>query len=166
MSIDITELIIPVYLNQRIVFDLIDMLQGGISTVTRVSASKSQLDKDQQQYSAKFGLNKSFSTLLKSTLQDVVKNSGSIIWTTKIRRAHTSAPMFQTLREILIDKGDLKIVDSEYKPNVRNFIESTAQLRKNPIVQTMYTLVGLMKMALLFNPHQIVKKQRKALRDK
>ena len=34
------ELIIPVYLNQRIVFDMIAMLQGGIATVTRICSAE------------------------------------------------------------------------------------------------------------------------------
>lgn len=153
MNVDITELIIPVYLNQRAVFDLIAMLQGGISTVTRVSASESQLDKDQQHYGANFGLNKAFSTLLKIDLSGTRKKTteaASELQKSE-ERVHTPASMFQTLRENLIDKGDLKIVDSGYQPKVRDFIEFTAQLRKNPIIQTMDTFVGLMEMAILFS---------------
>ena len=40
------ELIIPVYLNQRIVFDMIAMLQGGIATVTRITSTESSLGKE------------------------------------------------------------------------------------------------------------------------
>jgi len=154
MSGDVkSELIIPVYLNQRAVFDLIAMLQGGISTVTRISASESQADKDLQQYGATFGLNKAFSTLLKIDLSGGRKKTteaSSGIQKSE-ERVHTPASMFQALRENLIDSGDLKIVDSEYQPKVRDFIEFSAQLRKNPIIQTMDTFVGLMEMAILFS---------------
>ena len=148
-----SELIIPVYLNQRAVFDLIAMLQGGISTVTRISASESQSDTAQQQYGATFGLNKAFSTLLKIDLSGSRKKTteaSSGIQKTE-ERVHTPASMFQSLRENLIDNGDLEIVDSEYQPEVRDFIEFSAQLRKNPIIQTMDTFVGLMEMAILFS---------------
>jgi len=148
-----TELIIPVYLNQRAVFDLIAMLQGGISTVTRITSSEFYSDKNQQQYGAAFGLNKAFSTLLKIDLSGGRKKATED--TSGIQKAeervHTPASMFQSLRENLIDRGELKIVDAEYKPKVRDFIEFTAQLRKNPIIQTMDTLVGLMEMAILFS---------------
>jgi hypothetical protein len=36
------DLIIPVYLNQRIVFDLVAMLQGGIAAVTQVSQTQKE----------------------------------------------------------------------------------------------------------------------------
>ena len=37
------DLIIPVYLNQRVVFDLVAMLQDGIATVTKVVGPVIQL---------------------------------------------------------------------------------------------------------------------------
>jgi len=147
------DMIIPVYLNQRVVFDLIAMLQGGISTVTRISVSESQSDKDLQRYGATFGLNKALSMLLKIDL------SGGRKKTTEAssgvqkaeERVHTPVSLFQSLRENLINNKNLKIVDSDYKPKVRDFIEFSAQLRKNPIIQTLDTFVGLMEMAILFS---------------
>lgn len=147
------ELIIPVYLNQRMVFDLIAMLQGGISTVTRITSSESYSDKDQQQYGAAFGLSKAFSTLLKidvsGTRQKAQEDSSGIQKAEE--RVHTPASMFQSLRASLSDRKELVIVDKEYKPKIRDIIEFTAQLRKNPIIQTMDTFVGLMEMAILFS---------------
>jgi len=44
------DLLVPVYLNQRIVFDLVAMLQGGIATVTNVTEiSKKMLVKMKKQ---------------------------------------------------------------------------------------------------------------------
>ena len=59
------KLIVPVYLNQIIVFDLIAMLQGGISTVTSVNQSSNLHHDESQKASAQFSLNSAFSTLLK-----------------------------------------------------------------------------------------------------
>ena len=154
MSDDVkSELIIPVYLNQRVVFDLIAMLQGGISTVTRISVSESQSDKDLQRYGATFGLNKALSMLLKIDLSGGRKKrteASSGVQKAE-ERVHTPASLFQSLRENLIDNGNLKIVDSDYQPKVRDFIEFSAQLRKNPIIQTLDTFVGLIEMAILFS---------------
>ena len=65
MSNKIDNLIIPAYLNQRIVFDLIAMLQDGLSTVTRITSVDSTADKDRKLYGAAFGLNQALSSLLK-----------------------------------------------------------------------------------------------------
>ena len=65
MNTESDELIIPVYLNQRIVFDLIAMLQDGMSTVTRVSSSEESKSVDNQRYGTSFGLGQALSSLLK-----------------------------------------------------------------------------------------------------
>lgn len=157
------ELIIPVYLNQRVVFDLIAMLQGGISTVTRITSSESYSGKDQQQYGAAFGLSKAFSTLLKidvsGTRQKAQEDSSGIQKAEE--RVHTPASMFQSLRASLSDRKELLIVDKEYKPKIRDIIEFTAHLRKNPIIQTMDTFVGLMEMAILFSDTPTQKTKQK-----
>lgn len=49
-------LIVPVYLNQKFVFDLLAMLQGGISTVTTVTESSATTRSEDEKVSAGFGL--------------------------------------------------------------------------------------------------------------
>jgi len=148
-----SELIIPVYLNQRVVFDLVAMLQGGISTVTRVTSLESSLEKDQQQYGAAFGLSKALSTLFKIDVSGTRQKSQED--TQGIQKAeervHTPASMFQSLRARLTEKKELTEVHAGYKPKTRDIIEFTAQLQKNPLIQTMDTFVGMMEMAILFS---------------
>ena len=148
------ELIIPIYLNQRAVFDLIAMLQGGISNVTRITSSEAHSGKDQQQYGAAFGLSKAFSTLLKidvSGSRHKAKEDSTGIQKAE-ERVHTPASMFQALRSHLSENKELALVDDNYKPKIRDIIEFDAQLRKNPIIQTMDAFVGIMDMAILFSP--------------
>jgi len=147
------ELIIPVYLNQRIVFDMIAMLQGGIATVTRVTSMESSSVGDKQQYGATFGLNKALSSLLRidvSGNREKQKNDSSGTQTNE-EKVHTPASMFQMLRKSLVAGNKLSFIDDKYKPEIRQIVEFTAPLRKNPIIQTMDTFVGLMNMAILFS---------------
>ena len=60
MSNKINNMIIPAYLNQRIVFDFIAMLQDGLSTVTRITSVNSTANEDRKLYGASFGLTKRF----------------------------------------------------------------------------------------------------------
>lgn len=147
------ELIIPVYLNQRIVFDMIAMLQGGIATVTRVTSTESSLNSDKQQYGATFGLNKALSTLLKIDVSGnrQKKKEDSLGTQTNEEKVHTPASMFQMLRKSLVAENKLIFIDEKYKPEIRHIVEFTAPLRKNPIIQTMDALIGVMDMAILFS---------------
>lgn len=159
------ELIIPVYLNQRIVFDMIAMLQGGIATVTKITSTESSSTGDKQQYGATFGLNKALSTLLRidvSGNREKRKND-SLGTQTNEEKVHTPASMFQMLRRSLVADSKLSFIDEKYKPEIRQMVEFTAPLRKNPMLQTMDTLVELMNMAIVFSqapPQQQHKSQK------
>lgn len=164
------ELIIPVYLNQRIVFDMIAMLQGGIATVTRVTSTESSSASDKQQYGATFGLNKALSTLLRIDVSGnrEKRKDGSLGSQTNEEKVHTPASMFQMLRRSLVADSKLNFIDDKYKPEIRQIVEFTAPLRKNPIIQTMDTFVGLMNMAILFSqatPQQQHKGQKNQTPD-
>jgi len=159
------ELIIPVYLNQRIVFDMVAMLQGGIATVTRVTSTESSLASDKQQYGATFGLNKALSTLLRIDVSGnrEKRKEDSLGTQTNEEKVHTPASMFQMLRKSLAADNKLTFIDDKYKPEIRQIVEFAAPLRKNPIIQTMDTFVGIMNMAILFSqapPQQLHKGQK------
>ena len=51
-----TKLLIPVYLNQRIVFDMLAMLQDGLSTVASVSKTEQSADEKSLKMGGSFGL--------------------------------------------------------------------------------------------------------------
>ena len=97
------ELIIPVYLNQRIVFDMTAMLQCGIAKVTRIISTELSSDTDKQQYGATFGLNKALSTLLRIDVSGnrQKRKEDSLGTQTNEERVHTPASMFQMLRRVL-----------------------------------------------------------------
>lgn len=151
------ELIIPVYLNQRIVFDMIAMLQGGIATVTRVTSIESSSDSDKQQYGTTFGLNKALSSLLRIDISgNRQKQKDDLSGThTNEEKFHTPASMLQILRKSLAVDNKLIFIDEKYKPEIRQIVEFTASLRKNPIIQAMDTLVGIMNMAIVFSQEQL-----------
>ncbi|MCX6567139.1 MAG: hypothetical protein NTW38_12105 [Candidatus Aminicenantes bacterium] len=165
------ELIIPVYLNQRIVFDMIAMLQGGIATVTRVTSMESSSASDKQQYGATFGLNKALSALLRIDVSGnrEKQKDGSSGTQINEEKVHTPASMFQMLRKILVADNKLSFIDDNNKPEIRQIVEFTAPLRKNPLIQTMDTFIGIMNMAILFSqgpPQQQNKIQKFQTPDK
>ncbi|MBZ6072940.1 DUF6414 family protein [Aeromonas schubertii] len=144
-------LIVPVYLNQKLVFDLLAMLQGGISTVTTVTESSSNKNSDGEKVSAGFGLSEAFSTLLKIDLSgSKEKTSGTEETNTSSQeRVHTPASLFFQLRNILLEKGYLKDTQEEL-PQAGDFVEFEGFLKRNPIVETIDSLAEMMDMAEAF----------------
>lgn len=146
------ELIIPVYLNQRIVFDLLAMLEGGISHVTRIASSEQKLEADQRRYGAEFGLSKALASLLSINVSGTRKSVAEAEESVKKdeERIHTPASLFYRLRNQLKEEGLLHKVSEGYDPKVHDLVEFAASMVRNPLVQTMDSMISLMEMAVLF----------------
>jgi len=144
-------LIVPVYLNQKLVFDLLAMLQGGISTVTTVTESSSNKNISGERVSAGFGLSEAFSTLLKIDLSgSKEKTTGTEGTNTSSQeRVHTPASLFFQLRNLLLEKGYLKENQTDL-PKAGDFVEFEGFLKRNPIVETIDSFAEMMDMAEAF----------------
>lgn len=144
--------IVPVYLNQKLVFDLVAMLRGGISTVTAVTSSTTRQENEQRSVSAGFGLSEALSTLLSINLsagksKGEASGGGS---TSSEERVHTPASLFYELKNMLTEKDYLTLVDSSNSPNSGDFVEFSAALRRNPIVETLDSLAEMLRLAVVF----------------
>lgn len=142
-------LIVPVYLNQKFVFDLLAMLQGGISTVTAVTNTSSDKNAEKEKLSVGFGLSEAFSTLLKIDLSGAkersqASESGKVF---SEERVHTPASLFYQLRNLLIEKSYLKILSDSEQPEAGDFIEFEGYLKRNPIVEVIDSLAEMMNIA-------------------
>ena len=132
------DLIIPVYLNQRIVFDFVAMLQGGIAAVTQVSQTEKISETTSAEGSGTFGLSKALSSLFRIDFSG--KATGKAECESKSafseERIHTPASMFIYLRALLREQGDLIQETEDMKPMAGNIIEFSAILKRNPLLET------------------------------
>lgn len=131
------DLIIPVYLNQRIVFDLVAMLQGGIAAVTQVSQMQKISETTSAEGSGTFGLSKALSSLLRIDFSGKAtgKTGGESKSTSSEERIHTPASMFIHLRALLREQGGLIQESQNMKPFAGNIIEFSAILKRNPLLE-------------------------------
>lgn len=152
MSDQLPELIIPVYLNQRLVFDLVAMLQGGITTVTRVSEAQREAGTVAGEVAGGFGLSQALSSLLRVNLSGKVSGdtSETMERTSTAERVHTPASLFFTLRNLLWEKGILTSHSLEVQPKPGQFVEFTGSLRRNPLIETFDSLTGILNLSIMF----------------
>ena len=142
------DLIIPVYLNQRIVFDLVAMLQKGIATVTRVAEDRTKSDKKADEIGASFGLNSAFATLLRIDLSGKKETSAESASTTTSseERVHTPSSLFFELRRMMIEKDILLQDTPDLQPEPGDFIEFSSVLQRNPLVETIDAVLAVYRM--------------------
>ncbi|KAB2892599.1 MAG: hypothetical protein OKBPIBMD_02122 [Chlorobi bacterium] len=146
------DLIIPVYLNQRIVFDLVAMLQGGIASVTQVTSSHTGEETKSKEISTGMGLSSALSTLLR------IDFAGKAVGGTKSeseetrseQRIHTPASLFITLRALLRDRQFIVNDGSgiDYKPG--DIVEFVAVLERNPLLENTRAFIEFVDMMSVF----------------
>lgn len=147
-----TDLIMPVYLNQRVVFDFVAMLEGGIASVTQVSRSTAESGAATAEVSSQFGLSKALSSLLRIDLSAKVAGQAGRerAETQSEQRIHTPASLFIALRAQLADKKFI-VNDSAKAAFVPgDIVEFAGVLRRNPLIETIASFVELMDMIQLF----------------
>jgi hypothetical protein len=162
MENDEANLIIPVYLNQRIVFDMVAMLQGGIATVTKVSETSGQENAESREAKAAFGLSNAFSALLKIDLSGSKKNDQHTTTgkTVGEERVHTPSSLFYTLRGLLKQQKILKEDVEGYTAKPGDIIEFKAQLTRNPTLELLNSFEDLMDMGAAFGEGKQIKKNQ------
>lgn len=158
--VEVKNLIVPVYLNPKIVFDMIAMLQGGIAKVTNITMTNQTKD----DVNAKAGVSAgSMLSLVKIGIFGEVSGSSGKSTGKQVgeERVHTPASLFYTLRNILCEKNLLKVDEDDFHPIPGDIVEFEATLKRNPITETMDFLVAFSDLTTVFSdePHKINKKK-------
>jgi len=146
------DLIIPVYLNQRVVFDLVAMLQGGIASVTQVSQTQQESGTAGVGVRSEFGLSNALSSLLRidfsgKASSTTTRMSGE---TWSEQRIHTPASLFIALRALLREKRYIVYDSDGAKLSPGSIVEFSASLRRNPLLETIGTFVEFLDVVNAF----------------
>lgn len=151
--VGIEKLIVPVYLNQRIVFDMIAMLQGGIATVTNINMIDQSKDEVKAKAGVSLGLSEALSSLLKIGLSGEASGSSGESAEKKVgeERVHTPASLFFTLRNLLYEKKLLNVDEENFEPKTSDIVEFEASLKRNPIIEIMDSFVELINLSTIFS---------------
>jgi len=150
-----TELPVPIYLNQQIVFDLLAILEDGFSQLSTIRTSVSESEKDQYGMGASIGVSNVFALLGVSFSGERGKEKEAQEQKEISKeKVHTPTSLFAKLRGLL-QKAELvrDITELDTLKNLKSgeFVEFRAILRKNPLVDTLEGVKSLMEMAVIFD---------------
>jgi hypothetical protein len=147
-----TSPIITVYLNQRIVFDLLAMLQDGLSQVAKITTTEVDSESISREAGATFGVAQAFASLLRIDLSGkraTSKDTGGEVARSE-ERVHTPASLLFKLRQMLLDREHLTVVRGGDAISPRQIVEFTTTLRRNPVVELMDTMLSAFSMYMAF----------------
>lgn len=153
MKID--KLTLPIYLNQKYVFDLLAIIENGFSQMETIKTGSNKESTENNNLKGEVGLSNTFAFLKfgvsASTNLGKAEKSAQEIVKDKI---HTPNSLFSKMRDYLHSNN--LIIESEFlnaKPG--NFIEIKVSLRKNPIIDSLESILSLMKTAETFEDKPI-----------
>ena len=142
---DVNQLMIPVYINEKIVLDMLAIIEDGFSTVSQVSYS----DHIEAEVSTSASI---LSKLLKIDLKGELSHSGNCGETenTTKEKVHTNVSLLSKFRAFLTDANILKSGFDISNMKIGDFIEVEGELQKNPLINCMDIFVDVLRMADIF----------------
>lgn len=152
-TIKANRLIIPVYINEKIVLDMLATIEDGFSMVSQVNYTEHKESSSAQKVEA--GLSTSatiLSRLLKINISGGVDHTGNKGENKNIssERVHTNVSLLSKFLGYLSENGMLKSNFDVSKIEVGDFIEVEGELQKNPLVHYMELFMELFRMVEIF----------------
>ena len=157
---------VPIYLNQKIVFDMLASLEDGFSQFSTVQISSEKSATSSGEASAEIGSSNVFALLgvkLRGALKDEDISKGSETYTQE--KIHTPSSLFQKLRGYLNEE---KLIKGANNPEslvelyAGDFIEIEGTLSKNPLVSLMDSFIKMMEMASVFSDSKLAQGKKGA----
>lgn len=145
-KIDKNKLTIPIYLNTKIVFDMLATIEDGFSEVKNIQTSKSKNREEDAE--ANIGTSNLFA-LFSVGLKGNLKSGNSSDQTITEEKTHTTVSLFQKLKA---DLDAAKLINRNIdKYEIGDFVEIQGNLKTNPLIDMLSALKELMALANLFS---------------
>lgn len=150
------QLIIPVYLNEKIVLDMLAIMEDGFSMVSEVTSSSQETSSTTGKLSGGASTKAILDKLLKIQLDGNFQKdkAASSEVGTKLEKVHTNVSLLSKFRSALINGNLLSYKAGDKldisKINAGDFIELEGQLKKNPMIDIMEKFIDVMRMEEIF----------------
>ena len=146
-------LIIPIYINEKIVLDMLAIMEDGFSMVSQINYTEHKENSSSQKIDAGISTSASIlSKLLKIDVSGGISHEGNKGENESIvkEKIHTNVSLLSKFRGFLVQQKILKSDLDFLKMQVGDFIEVEGELQKNPIINYMDSFIDLFRMADIF----------------
>ena len=146
-------LIVPIYINEKIVLDMLAILDDGFSMVSQVSYSEHAENKSEQNIGVNAGTSASLlSRLLKIDISAEASHEGASRSDNSLskEKVHTNVSLLSKFRSYLVDDHVLKTDFSVADVDIGDFIEVEGELQKNPLINCLDIFTDVFRLADMF----------------
>ena len=156
-------LIIPVYINEKIVLDMLAIIEDGFSMVSQINYTEHTENNSVQKADAEISTSTTLlSKLLKIDVSGGLSHEGNRGQNENIikEKVHTNVSLLSKFRSFLVEQKILKPDLDFSKMQVGDFIEVEGELQKNPIINYMDSFIDLFRMVDIFTEQPQTKKSK------
>ncbi len=150
-----TDLCVPIYLNQQMVFDLLAVLEDGFYQLSSITTAGAESESRKTGFGGSIGVSNVFALLWITLKGERNREEASQEQSEVAReRIHTPTSLFSRLRMTLDAKSLLvraQTLEEVEGLSSGQFVEFRAVLKQNPLVETIEGFQRLMEMAHLFS---------------
>lgn len=165
------QLCIPIYLNDKIVMDLLAIFEDGFSNVRQLKSANEFKDSNDREVKAKIGTSNLLNSLLgislganKSNSREQSNSNESVV-----EKVHTNVSLFSKLRSKLYDADLIQVIDKDIDISQDiiegSFVELQGQLSDNPMIEMLNTFLEVYEMFMRI-PVEAELGNKKAVADK
>lgn len=150
-------LVLPVYLNEKVVLDMLAILQDGFSMVSEISTTSQESNDVSGTTKGEMTSGSLLNRVLKIKLGAEVsgEKKQEEQWVSKEARFHTSASLFSEFRRQLIEHDMLTFMASDsldiHEIQIGDFIEVEGALMKNPLIDILEKFISVYRMSKIFS---------------
>ena len=147
------QLMVPVYINEKIVLDMLAIIEDGFSTVSKVSYNEHKENSNVQKLESGVSTSANIlSKLLKIDLKGEVSHSGNSGENTSVakEKVHTNVSLLSRFRTFLVNEKILKSGFDTANIKIGDFIEVEGELQKNPLINYLDIFLDLFRMVDIF----------------
>ena len=146
-------LIVPIYINEKIVLDMLAILEDGFSTVSQVSYTEHKESNSSQKIESGISTSATIlSKLLKINLSGELHHTGGKDENENVakEKVHTNVSLLSKFRSYLVKEKILKSNLNINQMEIGDFIEVEGELLKNPLINYLDLVIDLYRMADIF----------------
>ena len=151
------ELLIPVYLNEKTVLDMLAIIEDGFSMVSEINSSNQINTTTEIKASGGFTTKTLLDKLLKIQLEGSVERDKTKGDTSEVKqeKVHTNVSLLSKFRSELIENKLLSCKSGEkldiQKVSTGDFIEFEGELQKNPMIDIFEQFIDMFRMVDIFS---------------
>ena len=149
IKVDEEKLTIPIYLNTKIVFDMLATIEDGFSEIKNVQTSNSM--SKEEEANANIGASNVFS-LLQIGITRKKKKSNNDEQIVTEEKTHTTVSLFQKLKSSLEENQYIKQDTDELMEG--DFVELQGTLKPNPVIDLLVNFKELMALVNVFSDNK------------